>query len=133
MESKNPDEINDQDDPKGHPALELTYKEGSYYLPHGAVLIPDFGIGPEEHQKRVFVEYERTFGRGLAFDITHRSFVDPRVYLKYGGFDLVNDYLKIANNIRPIALNGTKDEADEVINKIKDFRRKYSALYSDVE
>jgi hypothetical protein len=124
--------------PKGYKPLELEYRDNCLWMPDGTLFIPDFEVGQERHQIDLFIEYERTFGRGRAFEATHtplRPNVDPRVKAKiYGAadpFSIQFDWQKISKLIKEPVKSGTPAQARELIQRIRDFRKKYPNLYDD--
>lgn len=124
--------------PKGHPPLELEWREGHYWFPDGSMLDPDFPIGPEPYHKELFVEYERSFGRGIANYITHSPRFGPKVLhssrlYPYGGHQLLDDYDECRRVIAQTTLSGNENEVRALIEKIREFRRKYPKLYDDAK
>ncbi|GEM_PF-2124532 len=123
-------------EPKGYQPLELDFRDGHYWLPDGSMLEPNFIIGPSVCHKELFIEYERTFGRGTARDVTHSPRIGPHVLntqilLPYGGHNILDDYDAIRRSISEVTSRGTEEEARNLIVKIKEFRRKYPKLYDD--
>jgi len=124
----------------GYKPLELTYRDGHLWMSNGTRFEPDFPVGSERWQIDLFIEYERTFGRGKAFEITHsplRPALDPRILKKfYNGIDpseIQFEWKRIVAQMKRIVVSGTESETKELVEKIKDFRKKYLFLYDDAE
>ena len=112
--------------------------DGNIYTPEGILIKPDHYVGPEKWHKQMFIEYERTFGRGLAKRETHieanAMSAARRVFeRKYGeGYgNLMEDYRKIMNEYFK-AMEDGPEKAEEIKSKIQGFRRHYPKLYKDV-
>ena len=127
----------DQEDPKGYKPLELTYKDGHLWLPDGVRFDPDFTVGSERWQIDLFIEYERTFGRGKAFEITHQiteESRDPKTIEKYGGESMLYEFSELASYVPSIvSLEENKNVALKFVNRLKRFREKYPLLYDDAD
>ncbi len=127
------------DNPRGYKPLELEYRDNHLWMADGTLFQPDFEVGSERHQIDLFIEYERSFGRGRAFEATHKPRVgniDPRIAKEFYGsienyHSIPRDWDKIRFRIAEIVKSGTPEEARELIKKIREFRRKYPTLYSD--
>lgn len=112
---------------EGHPALRLERREGEIYTEDGLKLIPDFKIGPEQHHLDAFIEYERTFGRGKAYAITHNpGGVNP----KYESAK--KEYPEFAGTVSATIGIGTKEECETLLAAITRFRNQYPELFDDV-
>ena len=129
MQREGPENLDD--DPKGHPPMQIEYRGGKMWLmPENVEIAPHVPVGPEEHHRRLFIEYERTFGRGLAKDVTHqvRSAGNRgRIWQ-----EVIGEYRAIAAEFNQVARNGTPEEARALSVKIKAFRRNHPDLYEDV-
>lgn len=136
------EESKKEEDPKGHPSL--IYKDGHFWFPefdrvHGTRIhaTPNMKIGPEEYHRDLFIEYERTFGRGRAYNFTHEFIPSIHEIRKEYGEEaeqFLDDYHNLANEYsRVVGKKGSRKKTEELIKKIKDYRKKYPWLYGDVE
>ncbi len=118
--------------PKGHPPL--VYLEGQLFRTStGQIVKSEWPLGPQSFHKDLFIEYERTFGRGLAKDITHGlGFSSTPANLKGHVDKLQKEYEEIAININSISFSGYEQDVKEEIQKIREYRAKYPDLYIDV-
>jgi len=121
---------------EGHPPIQFI--EGKYICLERGLVSPEFDIGPEEYHRKLFIEYERTFGRGEAKHLTHGGAnylpgtdSEERFNKKYGP-NLVEEYQKFASQIRGLLFNGEKEKCDNMMKELGEFRRKHPNLYSDV-
>lgn len=130
-------EKTNEDNPKGY--LPIRYENGQYICPERGVVRPEFPIGEEEYHRNLFIEYERTFGRGNAKDTTH-SYGYPKYipgtdsekdFFERYGDGVIEEYRELQNAI-PLMKFGTKEQCEEAIAKIREYRRKHSGLYSDM-
>ncbi|OGI82636.1 hypothetical protein A3I95_01355 [Candidatus Nomurabacteria bacterium RIFCSPLOWO2_02_FULL_44_12] len=97
---------------------------------------PDFEVVAKSEAIALFVEYERTFGRGKAFEITHQTTAESRsleVLSKYGGHSVVTEFEKFAYLVPIVTRSGEAAIANRIIGELKDFRRKYPLLYEDAD
>lgn len=129
-----------EENPKGYKSLELEYRDGHLWMPDGTMLEPDFLVGIERHQIDLFIEYERSFGRGRAFMVTHGilRIQDPRIMIRDFGstenyFSLMKEYESIANEISALTSSGSQEDCLVMIERIKEFRKKCPNLYSDAD
>ncbi len=130
VEPKTPENV---DNPPGYPPLRIQRRDGRLWLDNGNLLEPTIPIGPEDHHIKVFVEYERSFGRGQAKYITHSSelYDQPNMVELYGeGFG--EEYRQLAEDYGAAAY-GTPQLAEEYINRVKEYRLKHPRLYEDVD
>ena len=88
----------------GHPPLLLERKGEEIWTTDGRKLMPGFNIGPDPWHLNLFVEYERTFGRGKAFAITHNPISSP-TYEKEK-----HDYLELAGQMPSVVHKGTETD-----------------------
>lgn len=117
--------------PKGHPSL--VYIDGQLFkTQEGDVVKAEWALGPEKFHKDLFIEYERTFGRGLAKAITHGIELPMSSSIKQNLNKLQKEYAKLASNITRISFSGTEQEVRDEIQKIREYRAKYPDLYTDV-
>lgn len=112
---------------EGHPPLLLERRGEEIWTKDGKKLIPDFEIGPNQWNINLFVEYERTFGRGMARAITHH----PISSHMYGNER--NDYFELAGKIGLAINNGTEIECRDFIENLREYRNKYPKLFDDVQ
>ncbi len=114
--------------------LSLEYRDGKLFTTEGVRFIPDFPIGMEQHHIDLFVEYERTFGRGGANYYTHVDMNMAQVLKleKNYGQGFRSAYRTLAKKTAPIVLNGNKEQTDQLIEELRDYRKKYPKLYEDV-
>jgi len=131
------DVTNDQENPKGYKPMELDYRDGHLWLPNGVRLKPDFEVGSERWQIDLFIEYERTFGRGKAFEITHQiteESQNPEMLSKYGGNSILNEFEYFASLVPNIvAVKENKEAAPKFIHRLREFRKRYPLLYEDAD
>ena len=123
-------------EPRGYKPIQLEYREGHFWLPDGVMFQPDFEISPNPESIALFVEYERTFGRGKAFEITHQTTEESRqqgILEKYGGREMLSRFKRFAQLVPIVTLSGEKKNVEKLIKELKDFRREYSALYEDAD
>lgn len=113
---------------KGYQALR--FESGSWFFPDGRLAAPDFSIGPEEYHRELFIEYERSFGRGKAKDVTHAQLgsVFPVAYK-----EAIKAYQPISSKAPSLMNMGSREQVQRAIQEIKDFRRKFYWLYDDVK
>lgn len=118
--------------PKGHPPL--VHVEGRIFRTHeGELVRSQWPLGPEPYHRDLFVEYERTFGRGLAKAASHGLAYAPIPQeLKDQAKQIQDDYWPLASQVKRLSLTGTAEQIKEEIQKIRRYRAKYPALYSDV-
>lgn len=99
-------------------------KDGKLYLPDGTEVLPNIAVGPEDHHLRLFVEYERTFGRGKAKYLTHSGMEEK---------DFVREYHELAERHGQIAVRGSPEEIEKFIHDLENYRKKHPELYEDVK
>jgi hypothetical protein len=132
---KSENEQEKKDEPKGHPPIR--YEDGQYICPERGRVRPEFPIGKEEYHRRLFIEYERTFGRGWAKYITHGGgqyipgTESEKKFNESYGEKAIEEYRELQNTI-PLMNLGTKKQCEEAIAKIIEYRRKHPGLYADV-
>ena len=107
----------------------LRFKNGQWFFPDGRVANPSFSVGKEEHHRELFVEYERSFGRGNAFDVTHAHL--GTFGLSSEKKEAIAEYQVFASQAPPLIHGGSKEQVVEIIQRIKDFRGKFPWLYVD--
>ena len=123
-------------DPKGHPPL-IHVKGRVFKTPEGTHVRSMYELGPEEYHAGLFIEYERTFGRGMAKVITHGGPISgyplreelrkPDVQRRLQA-EWARNGARSANLMRA----GTAEEVRENIQWLKDYRARYPGLYDDV-
>lgn len=120
-------------DPKGH--TPLVFAENNLFrTPKGDLVRPEWPIGSESYQRELFIEYERTFGRGMAKDISHGlGFSKIPSSLKSQIDVLQQEYINIAARIGYLSFSGSEEDVRQEIQKIKEYRAKYPELYEDVD
>lgn len=120
-------------DPKGHPPLVFVERD-LFRTPKGDVVKSEWPIGSESYHRELFIEYERTFGRGMAKDITHGlGFIPIPSDLKPKIKMLQKEYWEMAGRIRNLSLSGSEEIVRQEIQKIKEYRSKFPELYLDVK
>jgi hypothetical protein len=131
--SERPESTFNTDEPIGHEPMD--YKDGRWYLPGNELAQLDFNIGPEKHNRAVFKEYERTFGRGFAYDVTHRTrqnsiYKNERKNIEEKREEeILSEY----NRLRGATVFfSDKEKSDRMIEELRNFRRSYPELYIDV-
>ena len=138
-ETKEQQNINESEDVKGHPPIK--YIDGRYICPERGWVRPEFSVGPEEYHRNLFIEYERTFGRGLAKDLSHGplgfpSYMDdPDFEKKFNeeyGQNLKEEYRELSSKSVGYMCNGSKKVCENTIKELKEYRRKHPKMYSDV-
>jgi len=120
------------DDPKGYKALALERREGRLWLPNGTELVPNISVGPEPYHLDLFVEYERTFGRGNAKYATHdfEIYDQPNAIKKYGeGFG--DEYKALSSEYSEVIARNSEQDTRTLVEKIKEYRRRHQGLYID--
>ena len=126
-----------EENPKGYKPLELEYHDGHLWMSDGVRFDPDFPVGPERWQIDLFIEYERTFGRGKAFEITHgitEESQDPEIVKRYGGDSMIYDFQELAFLVpNAVALTENKSSAKGLTRRLREFRKKYPQLYEDAD
>lgn len=129
------DKEKEKDEPRGY--YPIRYENGQYICPERGVVRPQFPVGKEEYHRNLFIEYERTFGRGNAKYVTHGggpyikgTDSETRFNERYGE-GAIEEYHDLQNVI-PLMNFGTREKCEEAIEKIKEYRRKHLALYKDV-
>jgi hypothetical protein len=85
-------------------------------------VVSKFDLGPEKYHTDIFIEYERTFGRSYAAN-------DKQHHAEVGDNAMSHEYRAIALKAVPLMLNATEDEAKEIIEEIREFRRKHPEVY----
>jgi len=125
-------------DVKGHPPIK--YINGKYICPERGVVNPEFNIGPKKYQRDLFIEYERTFGRGQSKFLTHGGAIfviaetnSEKEFNKNYGENLVKEYKEFSDSISNLLYRGDQNTCEDTINKLKQYRRNHSELYSDVK
>ncbi|MDP2704269.1 MAG: hypothetical protein Q8P01_03520 [bacterium] len=115
----------------------LEYREGEFYTPEGNLVRPMYQIGHEEWHRQLFIEYERTFGRGNAFDITHQAMgkmpvtaEGQKIFFEKYGKDVRTAYNKLTRAI-PLMGRGSQEQCETFIQGLKEYRRSHTALYED--
>jgi hypothetical protein len=97
--------------------------------------VSQFDLGPEPHHQTAFIEYERTFGRGKAFGITHddgyhrRPFPGQPERLEHRA---VERYKPLAANARYMMLRATQEQVTAFVEQLSCFRCDFQELYDDV-
>jgi hypothetical protein len=99
-------------------------------------VVPDVNIGPKKWHEDLFIEYELTFGRGMAYDVTH-GFATPSttpLEIKKRS-EIEDDYTRIKDSFAypSTVSSGSEEDANRIIKELQDFRRKYPELYTDIE
>ena len=117
----------------GYPPMQIVRKEdGKLYLPDGTEVLPSIPIGSEEHHLRLFIEYERTFGRGNAKYVTHFGEGNPIEEQKYGeGF--IEEYHDLAYRYGLIATRGSAKDVEIMIRELVAYRKRHPNLYEDAQ
>lgn len=120
-------------DPKGHPPL-VFVENNLFRTPKGDLVRPEWPIGPKSYHRELFIEYERTFGRGMAKDISHDlGFSKIPFSLKSQINILQQEYRDIAGRIGYLSFSGSEEDVKREIQKIKEYRSKFPELYEDVD
>lgn len=118
----------------------IKFVNGEFVCFERGIVKPQFEVGSQEYQRNLFIEYERTFGRGRAFDLTHdlggANYVpgtdsEKKFHEKYGS-NLKEEYQEFSGRIRSFLSRGTKEDCEEMINELSEFRKRHPGLYSDV-
>jgi hypothetical protein len=117
-----------QPDVLGHKPLE--YRDGKFFNSEGKEAHTNFAVGPQDSQKQVFIEYERTFGRGIAFSVTH-GLSDAPVGVDSRQARL--DYRDLINIAQKAMQNGTEEDCEQAISDLRQYRSRYPELYSDAK
>ena len=117
--------------PLGHPPLEVHRDEDALRLASGDLLEPTIPVGPEEHHILLFVEYERTFGRGHAKYITHEEVHETETGIQTYGAGYLDEYRQLASDYSTAA-RGTEAEVHAFITRLDDYRAAHPKLYEDV-
>lgn len=102
---------------EGYPPLKLIRRESEIWTEDGRRLIPHFKIGPQQYHVDLFVEYERTFGRGKAFAVTHNP-ISGGIYA-----DARKEHQELAGLMASTVSRGTEEECQAFIERIKDYRK----------
>ncbi|MFC1645027.1 hypothetical protein ACFL08_03300 [Patescibacteria group bacterium] len=126
----------ESDDVLGHDPIK--YDDGVYICPKRGEVVPQFPIGSEDYHRNLFIEYERTFGRGNAKFITHgqKGYIsgtesETTFFNKYGE-GVIDEYRELTG--LTTAMNrGTQEQCEDGIRKLREYRKKHSGLYSDVK
>ena len=131
-----PVEVTQAKDPKGHPPLEHV-KGRVFKTPEGTFVRSMYELGSEEYHAELFIEYERTFGRGMAKSVTHGGPVAGyplREELRQPGVQHRLQAEWAGNGARSANLmrSGSAEEVRENIQWLKDYRARYPGLYDDV-
>ena len=106
----------------------LTRETHVFINEKGARIIPNIRVGPEQHHRELFVWYERAFGRGRAGYLTHFAEGNPKARSLIGP-RFAEDYYAIASKAAAPMAGGTKQRAEEVVEAIKEYVKKYPLLY----
>lgn len=121
---------------EGWPSLVLR-NDGQIYTSDGIVVTPNHYVGLEPWHKGMFIDYERTFGRGIAKIETHNTrgernpeLLDRRYGPGYAG--VREDYQSIEQEYGQIMRSGSPEEAERIKQRLQEFRNKYPRLYQDV-
>ncbi len=121
----------------GHPPIE--YIDGNYACPERGLVRPEFDIGPEEYHRKLFIEYERTFGRGQAKFLTHggANYIpgtdSEKKFNEKFGPNVIEEYREFSNKIRFLLYRGKREDCEDMIIKLGEFRNRHPNLYSDVK
>jgi len=123
--------FHEEDKSPGYLPMQIVRKEdGKLYLPDGTEVLPNIPVGPEEYHLRLFIEYERTFGRGNAKYATHFGEGNPIEEQKYGqGF--IEEYHDLAYRYGSIAVRGNAEDAEAMIRELEAYRKRHPGLYED--
>jgi hypothetical protein len=124
-----------QENTPGYKPLELEYRDGHLWMPNGVRFEPDFKVGPDQRQIDLFIEYERTFGRGKAFEITHQTSAEsqkPEVLERYGGPTMLSHFEHLSQDV-PLITGDIENAsyAEKYIKQLQKFRTDYPKLYED--
>lgn len=121
--------------PKGHAPIQ--YVDGKYICPERGLVVPQFQIGPESYQRDLFIEYERSFGRGIAKDITHGIVPLPlgahQMISGLYGENPIEEYRAISGKAIGLMARGSQEDVGSMIQEIRKYRAKHSGLYNDVK
>lgn len=121
----------DEQDP-GYLPMQISRVGDKLQLPDGTGVLPNISVGPKHHHLELFIEYERTFGRGQAKYLTHASGIEtPKLVAKYGaGFRA--EYLQLAAEHSGV-YQGTEEEVAAYIEKLLAYRMRHPKLYEDAK
>lgn len=103
---------------------------------NGRLLVSQFAIGPKAYHQQAFIEYERTFGRGLANICTHGDgptlglIEDPDEKAEWES--IYDEYGQFAAQAGHMMLRSTEAEAQDFIERLQRFRKNHQRLYTDV-
>lgn len=120
----------------GYPPLEINRGQDGKLYRGSLEFVPsqDMPIGPEAHHLQVFLEYEQTFGRGKAKQLTHDIELRHRadIETKYGtGFG--DDYERLRDGYDQAASRSTQADAEAYIQLLRSYRMRYPKLYEDAD
>jgi hypothetical protein len=118
----------------------IKYEDGKFICPERGEIRPQFPVGNEEHQISLFIEYERTFGRGLAKDVTHSSGTPKYIsgtksekdFFKRYGDGVIDEYKKLSSLVGLMGI-GSQEACEEGIGELREYRKRHPALYSDIK
>lgn len=122
-------------DVEGHPPIR--YENEGFICPERGRVVPEFRVGPEEYHRQLFIEYERTFGRGKAKYITHGNGAyvpgteSEKQFNERYGKGVLEEYSKLTGVV-PLMNIGNEEQCHEAIEELKDYRRRHPGLYDDI-
>jgi hypothetical protein len=113
----------------------LRFENGRYVTLKGNEVVPDWSLEPGsgEHHRSVFIEYERTFGRGEAKYVTHSSEDELPGQVQVYGKGFLNEYKQLAGEYHEAATRSMPEEARRYIERLQAYRRNHPGLYRDAE
>lgn len=96
----------------------------------GQHVVSQFDLGAELHHIDIFIEYERTFGRGKASDATHGP-LPPMANDRQR--EVKDAYEVISSRARAMMLSASKEQAKDYIQELAQFRSDFNDLYADIQ
>lgn len=114
----------------GYTPLQIERRDGKLWLPNGTLLIPSIEVGTEGYHLDLFIEYERTFGRGNAKLATHLGEENGLTEELYGA-DFITEWKELATAYGQAARTPDPQLTQQVIQRFKEYRLKHPNLYHD--
>ncbi len=116
----------------GYEPLQVEWREGRMYRADGIEVVPNIPVGKEVYHHKLFIEYERTFGRGNAKFITHMYLYEdyhPQLIELYGaGF--LDEYRDLRDRYTGMTY-AAEPEVNKYIEELNQYRKRHSRLYTE--
>jgi hypothetical protein len=107
-----------------------------FITPDGKPVTSQFDLGGGDHHRKLFIEYERSFGRGEAFLATHPGPGGARLVPNdwpQRKKDIFNGYMPLAEKAARMMRHGTEEDVAIFIAELRAYRQKFPEIYEDAQ